>query len=127
MNTNNKNHPVYRYILNCIDRDFLNDYGIKQPETDREKLQTIFDIFKSEYGRNVKKYGIYKAYKEWLMGLSVAGIDFENYKIIELAKEWGSIPQNATEKQEHKIINNWFNFITIKTFTLARRLNVKTY
>ena len=127
MNTHSKSHPVYRYILDCIDYDFIHEYGFKkQPKTDAEKLQAIFTIFNREYKRNVEKLGERKAYQEWLMGLSVASIDYENYKILELAKLWGGIPQDASEAKEDKIINNWFNFITLKTFTLAKRLKVNT-
>ena len=60
----------------------------------------------------------------WIMGLPTClNIDFENYKILELAKLWGSIPENATEKQEDKILANWWNFIAVKFFQLVRKYN----
>jgi hypothetical protein len=127
MRTTDKNHPVWKYMLNAINDNLKEEYGLdKEPETDQEKVQFVLDTFKSEYGFNVSKYGLQGAFKEWLMGLpSVFNIDFENYKIIEIAKKWGSIPENATEKQEDKIIENWFNFIACKFFQLCRKLKVQ--
>jgi hypothetical protein len=121
--TNNKNHPVYNYIISAIYPDECELE--KQPETDKEKLQFVLNTFKSEYNHMIKRVGEYKAFQEWLSGLpSVFNIDFENYKILKLAKKWKSIPKNATEKQEDKIIENWFNFITMKFFALCRRNKV---
>jgi hypothetical protein len=127
MRTTDKNHPVWKYMLNAINDNLKEEYGLdKEPETDQEKVQFVLDTFKSEYGFNVSKYGLQGAFKEWLMGLpSVFNIDFENYKIIEIAKKWGSIPENATEKQEDKILENWFNFIACKFFQLCRKLKVQ--
>jgi len=123
MNTNSKNHPVYKYILDYV---YSAEYDLeKQPETDQEKLQFVLNAFRSEYSHMIKRVGEFKAFSEWLSGLPMAlNIDFENYKILQLAKEWHSIPENATEKQEDKIIENWFNFITMKFFILCRRNKV---
>lgn len=124
MNTNNaefKNN-VYSYILSCIDGE---GYGIEL-NTDKEKINFVFDTFKKEYSYQIEYYGsnINRAFSEYLMGLpSCINIDFENYKILEIAKKWGSIPQNPNEIQEDKIINNWFMFITLYFFRLERKLN----
>lgn len=126
MKTTRKDHPVYAYILAAINEDLKLNYNLdNEPTTDRERVQFVLDTFKSEYGWNIPRYGLQGAFKEWLMGLpTVIGIDFENYKIIEIAKKWGSLPVNATEKQEDKIIENWFNFITVKFFQLCKKLKV---
>jgi len=85
----------------------------------------LADCFKSEflYRDNLLRYGSYQnTFKEWLMGLpSCIDIAFENYRIIEIAKEWGSIPENATEKQEDVVLENWFNLIAAKTFSLFHK------
>ena len=61
----------------------------------------------------------------WLMGLpSCFNIDFENYRILEIAKEWGSLAQNAAPHDEDKIISNWFNFISAKTIQLIKKNGV---
>ena len=115
-----------QYILDNITSDGYIEEGQKEPSTDKEKLQFLMDTFKSEYGWAIERYGIYKAFTEWLMGLpSVFSIDFMNYDILQLAKKWGSIPENATERQENKILANWWNFITVKTFQLFNKHHIK--
>ena len=123
MRTTDKKHPVYQYMLDAINDDLKGNYNLDhEPTTDKERVQFVLDTFKSEYGWNIPRYGLHGAFKEWLMGLpTVIGIDFENYKIIEIAKKWGSLPVNATERQEDKIIKNWFNFIAVKFFQLCRK------
>jgi hypothetical protein len=110
--TLNLNKKAFTYILNAIDGD---NYGIVL-NTDAEKLQFLSDTFEKEYGFMIKKVGYLKALIEWMQGLpSAFNVDFENYRIIEIAKEWGSIPEDATDKQEDKILDNWFNLIANKT------------
>lgn len=120
------NSFVFPYILNAIDAE---GYDLqKLPETDTEKLQFLADTFKSEYGWMIERVGGQNAMREWIMGLpSSFNIDFENYRIIELAKEWNSIPANATEREEDKILNNWFNLIAAKTFQLFRKHNISIF
>ncbi len=113
------------YLLDAIssdDREFAND---------TEKLQYVADCFKSEYCHeyNMRQYPNHQLrFAEWLKGLpSCYNIDYENYRIIELAKEWGSLPINADDRQEDKILDNWFSFIALKTFQLMRKHNVNPY
>lgn len=122
METKQLNTLAFNYILNAIDSE---GYEVTT-NTDQEKIQFVLTTFISEQSYNIDYYGnIQTAFTNWLMGLpSCVNIDFENYQIIELAKNWGSIPQNATEAQEDKIINNWFNFITNKFFQLAKKNKV---
>lgn len=127
MRTTDKNHPVWKYMLDAINEDLKGNYNLEtEPTTDQERVQFVLDTFKSEYGFNIPRYGLQGAFKEWLMGLpSVIHIDFENYKIIEIAKKWGSLPENPTERQEDKIIEGWFNFIAVKFFQLCLKLKVQ--
>ncbi len=113
------------YLLGAIssdDKDFANDTA---------KLQHVADCFKSEYcyEYNLQRYPNHQVrFAEWLKGLpSCYSIDYENYRIIELAKEWGSLPLNATDKQEDKILDNWFSFIAFKTFQLMRKHKVSPF
>ena len=125
MKTNSLTHPVFNYILDCYNDSYSNENGIKEPENNREKLQLVIDTFKKEQGYNINRMGLYKAFTEWLQGLpSVINIDFENYKILELAYEWGSIdkglPEKKREKREDLILDQWFTWITGKFFRLAK-------
>lgn len=112
---------VKGYIIDCIDSEA---YEV-ETTTETEKLQFLYNTFLSEYWRHQEQYfrgNKYKAFESWIQGLpSVFNIDFEYYRIIELAKLWGSIPAGASERQEDKILDRWFNFITVKTFQLFRK------
>lgn len=118
---------VRQYILDCIDSS---GYDITTT-TDAEKLQFLADTFNSEYvfKDNLKYYGSYQnMFANWLMGLpSSFNIEFRNHYIIEIAKKWNSIPENATEKQEDKIIENWFLFIASHTEQLCRKHKVQLF
>lgn len=59
------------------------------------------------------------------MGLPTCfNIEWEKYRILELAVKMGSLPQTATEKQQNKILENYFAFITAKVFRLFRKFNI---
>ena len=124
MTTKELNQKAFSYIINCVDGE---GYG-RELNNAQEKLQFVADTFKAEYvcPENLRRYGSYQeVFRQWLMGLpSSFNVDFENYRIIEIAKEWGSIPTNATERQEQKIIDNWFNLIASKTFQLMKKHKV---
>lgn len=120
METKDLNEKAFQYIIDCIDSEC---YEIKTV-TEKEKIEFLLKTFLSEQGWNIKHYSgnVYKAFENYLTGSpSCFNIVFTNYDIIQLAKSWGSIPQNATEKQEDKIIDNYFNFITNKFFQLVKK------
>jgi hypothetical protein len=122
MNTHAKKH-AFNYILDSIDGD---GYGVELT-TDKQKVDFVYDTFKSEYAHQIKYYGNeVRAFAEYLAGLpSCINIEFRNFYILEMAKQWGSIPENATEKQEEKILSNWFNYIAINFFQLRAKLSLK--
>ncbi len=113
---------VYPYILKCIESE---GYEVKT-ETNTEKLAFLYKTFVSEYWyiENQRYYhnNIIVAFASWLQGLpSSFNIDYENYRIIEIAKEWGSLAPDADDKKEDKILDNWWNFISVKTFQLFKK------
>jgi hypothetical protein len=117
MKTNNKLHPVFNYLLNSIDFEGSNE----------NKINFVLDSFDNEYNQESKKYisNLQNRFSEYLKGLpSCLNIVFYNYDILQLAKSWGSLPENATEKQEDKIINNYFNFMAAKFFQLCKQNKV---
>ena len=122
LTTTELNKKVFQYIIDNLPTG--EEYET-QLNNDTEKLQFIVNCFMSEYcySANLKKYGTYQnTFSNWLMGLpSVFSVDFENYRILEIAKDWGSLPNNATEKQEDKILNYWYFFIASKFFQLCRK------
>ena len=101
---------VKQYLIDNID---ISGYDYPAQNTDVGKLKILFEIFNQEYGWAISKYGKVKAIKEWLMGLpSSVNIYFYNEDIIELAKSWGALKMNASEKQEDKILNNYWNLLS---------------
>ncbi len=125
MNTNSTQFKkqVFNYILTSIDTMYWNVTVKNQ----KELVDFVYNIFKDEQAHNIKYFGNEQvAFANYLAGLpSIINIDYENYKILEIAKSWGSIPENATEKQEEKILSNWFNFIASNFFQLKMKLNLK--
>jgi hypothetical protein len=126
MNTQAKKH-AFNYILNSIDGD---GYDVELT-TDKQKIDFVYETFSSEYSYTIehfKRAGISETriFADYLAGLpSCINIEFRNYYILEMAKQWGSIPENATEKQQDKIIFNWFNYIAINFFQLRAKLSLK--
>ena len=102
---------VKRYLIDCIDATGHD----QQPETTKEKISFLHKCFQNEAGYNITRIGYQKAVAEWLSGLpSSCTIAFYNSDILNLAVKWGSIPKNATEKQQDKILENYWNFMAAK-------------
>jgi len=103
---------VKLYIISRIDTD---DYDVPDMATTAEKIAFVKNCFNKEYGFNVAQVDRQKAVMNWLQGLpSAVNIEFRNYKILILAKTWGSLPHGASEKQQGKIIDNYWNFMAAK-------------
>ena len=118
------NKLAFDYILENIDSSAYN----VTCSNDAEKLAFVLDCFNKEvnYENNKKRIpNLQSRFADYLMGLpTIFTVAFENYKIIEIAKLWESIPVDASEKQEDKIISNWFNFISAKFFQLCNKNKV---
>lgn len=118
------NKLAFDYILENIDSEA---YEV-ETKTDAEKLVFVLNCFNKEvnYENNKRRIpNLQLRFADYLMGLpSCITIDFEYYKILQIAKLWESIPENATEKQEDKILSNWFNFISAKFFQLCNKNKV---
>lgn len=129
------NAVINAYVIGAIDCSNYTVTGtciqgnlIEMPvicETDHAKVNFVMNCFKDEYLHHNNRNGNpVTLFTEWLQGLpSSFNVDYENYRIIEIAKEWGSLQPDATERQEYAIINNWFNYIANKFFTLHKSLN----
>lgn len=126
MKTNSKQHPIFAYLIDQLPtaQDIANEYEQKVEDTVQARIQFVVDTFTAEYcyPENLKRYGSKtRTIENWFRGLpSVYSVEYRNHAIIELAKLWGSIPQNATDKQEQKILDNWFNFAAVKFAQLCK-------
>ena len=118
MTIKEKNQVVKDYILAANNGE---GYG-KELNTDIERLQFLADCYKSEYSfpDNLRRYKTHQnCFANWLMGLpSSFNVDFENYRIIEIAKEWGDLTDNSPSRKVDNVLNNWFNYIAGKTILL---------
>jgi len=118
MKTNNKLHPVFTYLMEAI-----NFKG-----SDLEKLHSVLIAFNEEHNFDNNKRrlpNLQNRFADWLQGLpSAIDIEYYNFDIIQLAKKWEAIPQNATEKQEQKILDNYWDFMSCKFFQLCKQNKV---
>ncbi|NCC71385.1 hypothetical protein EOM09_07435 [bacterium] len=118
--TKENKQDIEKYILNSIDSE---NYNIIL-ENEKQKLEFVYNTFINEFGFRIKQIGLYSAFSEYLQGLpSCINIDFYNYKILELAQSWGQ--EVETEKQQDKVINQWFDFITNQFFKLCKKYKIE--
>jgi hypothetical protein len=61
---------------------------------------------------------------QWLRGMpSVINISVDYDEIANWLIVWGVIPENYTEKQYYKHVNNWFSVIAYRLLQLNSKLN----
>ena len=102
---------VKTYLIESIDFEGHD----KQPETVEDALQMVQEEFERTHTHDIRRYGYSGAIREWLMGLpSTVKIEFSNYAILQLAVEWGSIPEDYTTKQADKILDNYWSLMAVK-------------
>lgn len=113
--------PANAYILASI----MAEGYLDNPVTDSEKLAFLRATFKSEYGWAIQRNGEFAALVEWLQGLpSSINIAFYNHDILRLAREWGSLPDSASEKQEDKILESYWRYMAMRILGLWRAYKI---
>lgn len=101
------------HILDSIETGLDNE-----PLTnDKDRIIYLKQRFESEYEWSVEIVGRPRAMRDWLQGLAL-NIEFNNYDILQLAKQWGSLPIESTEAQENKILDNYWRLMATKTLQL---------
>tara|TARA_R100000329_G_scaffold59951_2_gene53730 strand:+ start:335 stop:742 length:408 start_codon:yes stop_codon:yes gene_type:complete len=109
-NTSKFKSNMRKYLLEII------DYEECENLEPIEKFNYTYERFKSEavYDYNIKRFkGNYNLIMaDWLQGLPL-GIDYLNYKILEVAKKLHDMKkkENFTIDQEEMIIDQWWTFI----------------
>lgn len=122
MSKSSERDKIYKqYIIESIDPDYC--------EAEEGNIKSLIAglqvAFYAEYGWNVERVGEQKALAEWLQGLpSAINLPFYNHDILKLAVKFGSLPENATEKQEDKILDNYWDFMANKIGQLFRGYHV---
>lgn len=130
MTTKQLNEKAFAYILNAVisAEEVKINYGVEIENTEAARLAFVVECFKQEYWHeyNRRRYvNPVRGFEEWLRCLPSA-LNIDCYGIVEIAVEWGSLPEDYTERQGEKVINNWFNFIANKFFQLCRKHKVST-
>lgn len=121
------NSNAFKAIMNEYLFHALNDID-SELSTYNEVANYSYNRFKSEFCHEYERKrtpNLQNRLSEYLQCLPFQ-IDFENYKILELAKEWSQLPSNATEKQEDKILANWWNFISYQILKFWERNGLNT-
>ena len=107
---------VRAYVCECVINNNDSEIELK---TEKDCARYIKEKFAGEYQWRVAQAGPQTAMIDWLQGLSLP-IDFENFRILQLAVKWGSIPENATESQEDKILEKYWQFMAVKILSMIR-------
>ena len=106
------------YENTIIDNIDFDGYGISNDCYLYDKIKTLYNIFKREYGFMIPRIGKEKAFAEWLSGLpSVLIVPFYYYEILENAKNYG-----LTIKDEDLFCSEYFNNLSNAYFTLYNNL-----
>lgn len=110
------------HILSAIESDGFEDCDYWNPcETPEQKAIYSHARFTSEYGWMIERVGKINAVREWLQGLAL-NIAFYNSDIIDLAIKSGSLPENHTEKQADKILDNYWYFMAMRLRWIWRNM-----
>lgn len=88
-------------------------YGFSDDMYLYDKIKTLYNIFKQEYGFMIERVGEVNAFKEWLQGLpSVLTVPFYNYDIINNAREAGLLTSTSDdwykEKDEDSFLDRYW-------------------
>lgn len=121
---------IHEYILDNIDNSgYEGCTYYKVFNTDKDKLQFLYDTFNSEYGWHIAQVGQLKALASWLAGLpSAVSIEWRNHAILELGLEWGLLDYETTgkwaesnnERMEDAFLERWFMFMAMRIKELWR-------
>ena len=124
MRLSQETHNLYNnYLLESLDFD---GFDLPKAKTNKDLINLFFGVFNSEMGYSISRIGEYKALVEYLSGLpSCINIDFDNHSIIERAKKYGSLIDNASESDEDKLLNNYWHFMANKLIVLKNGFNYK--
>jgi len=105
----------YDTVLSDLDTD-------KPVNTIQEKAEYVRDRFLNEYGFMLKrKTTVQEVLKEWLQGLAL-DTPYNYCDILALGRYLQTIEDTLTEKQEDKILSNYWDWLAVKIMqSLARQ------
>lgn len=108
---------IRAYIIGCMDfSGYVGYVGYPddEPQTDAEKVLLCRDIFRSEYGYNIRRMGEYRAFQEWLSGVpGVLTVDFSYYDVRQILRAW--LDQTEAESSRFDDVKAWEHFLHLVT------------
>lgn len=118
---------VYDYLEKSLNLDRLGETGMPL-DTIKQKFEALKACFDSEYGWAKERMGGQNAFAEWLSGLcGSVDIPFYNSDILVLARSWGGLAPDATERQQDNILDDYWNFMACNYRKLAKKHGVKLF
>lgn len=98
------------------------DYNIKEPKNNFNKVLAVYNIFKKEFIHNNNKHiDEVNLFKEWLQGLpTILTVPFENVNILENAKKEGY--NLYTENLENNFLDRYWHNLAAAFFNLKNNL-----
>jgi hypothetical protein len=136
-----QNEKMKAYILSCIDTSLYPEMNIDKM-SDLEKLNFVWGLYQDQacYPQNLKRIPNEQArFADWLQGLpSSFNIDFENYEILRIGREFGFLPDQTSqevenqkrlfkriEKKEDDFLAQWWGRIYVYFNGMRRELTKK--
>ena len=115
---------ICQYLLEAVNRSDYFDFDIT---SDKQAVNAVMEDFENATNFPVNLHNFpnrQDRFADWLMGLpSSFNVDYENHRILALARAWGSLAKKATEREEDKILANWWKYIAAKFLQLHAKLN----
>ena len=119
---------INEYLLECtpsID-ELKNEYDLIAI-SDKDRVNYAYADFQrgANYPYNLKQFpNEQMRLSDYLQGLpGMLSVYYTNYDILQFAVKTGAIPENYTDKQADKILDNWWSFIACKFLQLHTKIN----
>lgn len=119
-NTANKTGYTF-FEKTIIDNIDLSEYNLDESADLFDKVNKLYEVFKSEYGFMIDRVGEINAFKEWLQGLpSTLTVPFYNHDIITNYAEYTG--KTFEEIENTSILDHYYNRLSLAFFTLKDNL-----
>ncbi len=128
-----KMNPDYKkiaaFVTASLDREYLQDATGLHIRTDAEAFQALKTCYHSEYWCTAHQARNYqRTFADWLQGVpSALSIPFYNHDILTHAVEWNSLPEDATEAEEGKILEGYWIFMAMQYGKAARKHGIELF
>lgn len=121
---NKLDFDIKKLLVDGIDLDY---FDLENAST-QHKIDLVKQDFLATQQWHIDRVGQTAAVMNWLQGLpSCISIPFTNYDIIQLAIKMGSLTENASEIQQNKILDNYWNLCANKLNQLFTGYQLRSF